>query len=60
MGDGQVYISYPSAQDLTDQLQFQVKQGKIWLGEQRVLLMTLPALATFRQEVLTVRVPSIS
>ncbi len=52
MGDGEVYISYPSAQDLTDQLQFQVKQGKIWLGEQRVLLMTLPALATFRQEVL--------
>ena len=52
MGDSEVYSAYPDARDLTGQLQFQVEQGKIWLGEQRVLLMTLPALAVFRMEVI--------
>lgn len=54
MGSSEVYTSYPDAQDLTGQLKFQTAQGKIWLGEQRVLLMTLPALATFRMEVLQI------
>ncbi len=52
MSNSEVYTSYPDAHDLTGQLQFKLAQGKIWLGEQRVLLMTLPALATFRLEVL--------
>jgi hypothetical protein len=52
MSSSEVYSSYPDAQDLTGQLKFQTAQGKIWLGEQRVLLMTLPALSVFRQEVI--------
>lgn len=52
MGSSEVYTSYPDAQDLTGQLKFETAQGKIWLGEQRVLLMTLPALSIFRMEVI--------
>ncbi len=54
MDSSEVYTSYPDARDLTGQLKFQTAQGKIWLGEQRVLLMTLPALAIFRMEVLQI------
>ena len=53
MKKSEVYSSYPDAHDLTGELQFQLAQGKIWLGEQRVVLMPLSALATFRKEVLT-------
>ncbi len=54
MSDDEIYTSFPDSQDLRKQLQFQLEQGKIWLGEQRVLLMTLPALATFRLEILNI------
>src|SRR5690554_4818898 len=37
--------------DLTDQIQFQSTEGKIWFGEQRMLLMHLSAMAAFRREV---------
>lgn len=37
--------------DLTEQIQFHTTEGKIWFGEQRMLLMHLSALATFRREV---------
>lgn len=52
MSNSEVYTAYPDAHDLTGQVEFQLAKGKIWLGEQRVILMTLPALATFRKEVL--------
>ena len=51
MGDGHTYESYPDPHDLSAQLQFKVQEGQIWLGEQRVMLMTLDALAIFRKEV---------
>ena len=36
--------------DLTEQIHFQSAEGKIWLSEQRMLLMDLSALAAFRRE----------
>ncbi|MEE2651403.1 MAG: sigma 54-interacting transcriptional regulator [Pseudomonadota bacterium] len=36
--------------DLTEQIRFQSAEGKIWLSEQRMLLMDLSALAAFRRE----------
>ena len=45
-------ISFPDINDLSRLIRFQTDQGKIWLGEQRSILMTLPALAGFRREVL--------
>ncbi len=36
--------------DLTEQIRFQSTEGKIWLSEQRMLLMDLSALAAFRRE----------
>lgn len=45
-------ITFPDINDLSRLIRFQTDQGKIWLGEQRSILMTLPALAGFRREVL--------
>ncbi|AZR43416.1 MULTISPECIES: sigma-54-dependent Fis family transcriptional regulator [Marinobacter] len=43
-------LQYVDFQDLTEQIQFQSTEGKIWLGEKRMLLMQLSALAAFRRE----------
>ena len=45
-------IDYSNFQDLTQQIRFQSTEGKIWLGEQRVLLMQVSAMAAFRRELL--------
>ena len=44
---------YPSARDLMDALRFLPEEGQIWLGEQRMLLMSLQASAFFRNELVT-------
>ena len=36
--------------DLTEQIRFQSKEGKIWFGEQRMLLMQVSAMVAFRRE----------
>ncbi|MCQ4348125.1 sigma 54-interacting transcriptional regulator [Pseudomonas stutzeri] len=43
-------LQYPDIQDLSSQIRFVSQEGKIWLGEQRMLLMPLSALANFRRE----------
>lgn len=45
-------VSYTNFEDLTQQIKFQSTEGKIWLGEQRVLLMQVSAMAAFRRELL--------
>src|SRR5690554_7937057 len=44
---------YPSARDLMDALRFLPEEGQIWLGEQRMLLLSLQASAFFRNELVT-------
>ncbi|MDY7114751.1 sigma 54-interacting transcriptional regulator [Halomonas sp. SSL-5] len=44
---------YPSARDLMDALRFLPEEGQIWLGEQRMILMSLQASAFFRNELVT-------
>lgn len=44
-------LNYTDFQDLTEQIQFQSTEGKIWFGEQRMLLMQLSAMAAFRREI---------
>ena len=43
-------LQYVDFQDLTDQIRFQSTEGKIWFGEQRMLLMQVSAMAAFRRE----------
>jgi len=43
-------IQYTDFQDLTNQVRFQSAEGKIWFGEQRMLLMHVSAMANFRRE----------
>jgi DNA-binding NtrC family response regulator/predicted hydrocarbon binding protein len=43
-------LNYSDFQDLTEQIRFQSTEGKIWFGEQRMLLMHLGAMAAFRRE----------
>jgi DNA-binding NtrC family response regulator/predicted hydrocarbon binding protein len=43
-------INFPDIGDLASLIQFQAQEGRIWLGEQRGVLMTLAALASFRRE----------
>lgn len=43
---------YSNVQDLSDQIHFLSEEGKIWLGEQRMLLMPLSSLANFRREII--------
>ncbi|MDR5903365.1 sigma-54-dependent Fis family transcriptional regulator [Halomonas icarae] len=44
---------YPSARDLMDALRFLPEEGQVWLGEQRMLLMSLQASAFFRNELVS-------
>ncbi|SDO80700.1 regulatory protein, Fis family [Halomonas shengliensis] len=44
---------YPSARDLMDALRFLPEEGQVWLGEQRMLLMSIQASAFFRNELVT-------
>lgn len=43
-------LNYVDFRDLTEQIRFQSTEGKIWFGEQRMLLMHLSAMAAFRRE----------
>ena len=43
-------LQYVDFQDLTEQIRFQSTEGKIWFGEQRMLLMQVSAMAAFRRE----------
>src|SRR5690554_1202972 len=44
---------YPSPRDLMDALRFLPEEGQVWLGEQRMLLMSLQASAFSRSELVT-------
>nr|WP_298415049.1 sigma-54-dependent Fis family transcriptional regulator [uncultured Halomonas sp.] len=44
--------SYPDSQDIIAKLRFLPEEGKIWLGEQRVMLMQVQTMATFRKEII--------
>lgn len=44
-------IKHTDFQDLTSSIKFDSANGKIWFGEQRMLLMHLSAMAAFRREV---------
>lgn len=44
-------LNYTDFKDLTEQIHFHSAEGKIWLGEQRMLLMNLTSLAAFRREI---------
>ncbi|MBV2133697.1 sigma-54-dependent Fis family transcriptional regulator [Pseudomonas sp. MAP12] len=46
-------IQLKELQDLSGQIRFDTDEGKIWLGEQRVLLMQLSTLASFRREIIS-------
>ncbi|MDH0623483.1 sigma-54-dependent Fis family transcriptional regulator [Pseudomonas chengduensis] len=43
-------LQYADFKDLTSLIQFQSTEGKIWLGEQRMLLLQVSAMANFRRE----------
>lgn len=43
-------LKHRDFQDLTDQIRFLSSEGKIWLGEQRMLLMAVSAMGAFRRE----------
>lgn len=43
-------LQYADFQDLADQIRFHGADGKIWFGEQRMLLMQVSAMANFRRE----------
>ncbi|SDS26005.1 sigma-54-dependent Fis family transcriptional regulator [Pseudomonas oryzae] len=45
-------LPYPDVHDLSDLIHFLSEEGKIWLGEQRMLLMPLSSLANFRREII--------
>ncbi len=45
-------FAFPDNSDLSQQVHFHQKEGKIWLNEQRVVLDTLPALAGLWHEVM--------
>lgn len=44
-------LNYADFRDLTEQIRFQNMEGKIWFGEQRMLLMHLSSMAAFRREI---------
>lgn len=44
-------LNYTDFKDLTEQIHFHSTEGKIWFGEQRMLLMNLTSLAAFRREI---------
>ena len=43
-------MQYADFKDLTSLIHFQSTEGKIWLGEQRMLLLQVSAMANFRRE----------
>ncbi|MBE7374507.1 sigma-54-dependent Fis family transcriptional regulator [Pseudomonas lopnurensis] len=43
-------LRYTDFNDLTNLIHFQSTEGKIWLGEQRMLLLQISAMANFRRE----------
>ncbi|MDR6983449.1 DNA-binding NtrC family response regulator/predicted hydrocarbon binding protein [Rheinheimera pacifica] len=43
-------LKYSDYQDLSEQVHFQSTEGKIWFGEQRMLLLQVSAMANFRRE----------
>lgn len=43
-------LQYSDFNDLTNLIHFQSTEGKIWLGEQRMLLLQVSAMANFRRE----------
>lgn len=45
-------LQYSGFQDLSDQVRFQSTEGKIWFGEQRMLLMQVSAMASLRRELI--------
>ncbi|RON73556.1 sigma-54-dependent Fis family transcriptional regulator [Pseudomonas fluorescens] len=45
-------LHYSGFHDLSDQVRFQSTEGKIWFGEQRMLLMQVSAMANFRRELI--------
>lgn len=42
---------YPDSHDILDKLRFLPAEGQIWLGEQRMLLLQVQTMATFRREI---------
>ncbi len=44
-------LNYTDFKDLTEQIHFHSTEGKIWFGEQRMLLMNLTSLGAFRREI---------
>ncbi len=46
-------LQYADFKDLTSLIHFQSTKGKIWLGEQRVLLLQVSAMANFRREMVS-------
>ncbi|QEW06821.1 sigma-54-dependent Fis family transcriptional regulator [Nitrincola iocasae] len=47
------HLQFPDLKYLLDKLQFKPEEGKIWLAEQRTVLMGLGALSSFRKEIIT-------
>lgn len=45
-------LPYSGFQDLSEQIRFQSTEGKIWFGEQRMLLMQVSAMANLRRELM--------
>ncbi|KAA0696198.1 AAA family ATPase [Halopseudomonas laoshanensis] len=43
-------VQYSDYLDLSEQIRFQSAEGKIWFGEQRMLLMQVSSMANFRRE----------
>ncbi|SDH90203.1 sigma-54-dependent Fis family transcriptional regulator [Pseudomonas abietaniphila] len=48
----EIESEYSCNQDLSEQIRFQSTEGKIWFGEQRMLLMQVSAMASFRRELI--------
>lgn len=46
-------LQLPSLEQLLNKLKFNPEDGKIWLAEQRSVLMSLGALSSFRKEIIT-------
>ncbi len=46
-------LQYADFKDLTSLIHFQSTKGKTWLGEQRMLLLQVSAMATFRRELVS-------
>ncbi len=52
MPSHEVTPRYPDSRDILNKLRFLPGEGQIWLGEQRMLLMQLQTMATFRHEII--------